>query len=67
MFCRGDLGSVSAQLEGFNTFSSISGLVLNNSKSLCFMSNVRDDIAISFIALTGFQRGNLPICYLGCL
>lgn len=48
-----------------NLFTSISGLRLNASKSMCFVSNVPPDQVASIISVLGFQLGTFPVKFLG--
>lgn len=65
LFCYGDQSSIKAVLEGVNNFASISGLVPNKDKSLCFFSSM-DDVTVDYtLQASGVQRGTLPIRYLG--
>lgn len=65
LFCRADQPSITAIFEGITLFSSISGLQPSNSKSTCFFCNVPVEDMNFATELTGFQRGQLPIKYLG--
>lgn len=65
LFCNGDLQSVTALNSGLRAFSSISGLMPNQSKSCCFFANIPTDTQHRILQLTGFQLGHLPIKYLG--
>ena len=65
LFCNGDLGSINSLLSAVSKFEEVSGLVMNKDKSLMFFANVHEDVITSSSALSGFQRGSLPIKYLG--
>lgn len=65
LFSRGDLRSVNTLMTGVRLFENLSGLAPNCSKSVCFFSNVHDNVIASILEATGFQQGHLPIKYLG--
>lgn len=65
LFCYGNEPSINLLMEGVRTFSSISGLQPNQSKSSCFFSSMKESVIQHTLEMTGFQRGCLPIKYLG--
>lgn len=65
LFSYGNVTSVSALMSGVHQFSSFFWLIPNRAKSQCFLGNIRSEVVDSIIAITGFQRGSFPICYLG--
>lgn len=65
LFSYGDLLSINCILEGVHLFSSMSGLHPNEEKSLCFFANVPEEVQNEVLISTGFQKGTLPIRYLG--
>lgn len=65
MFCKGDQFSFDAMMSGVDRFSKISGMVPNTDKSPCFFGNVAPDLQNYMLRCAGFQRGCLPIKYLG--
>ncbi|WOH11913.1 hypothetical protein DCAR_0831409 [Daucus carota subsp. sativus] len=52
-------------MSGVSNFSSVSGLLPNKSKSCCFFGNVPENVCSEIVNTLGFQRGSLPINYLG--
>ena len=52
-------------MNGLRMFSSISGLVPNENKSLCFLSGVDSLTSQQILSISGFQLGSFPITYLG--
>ncbi|XP_063948034.1 uncharacterized protein LOC135152130 [Daucus carota subsp. sativus] len=65
LFCHGDNTSVRILLEAVEAFSSMSGLYPNNSKCVTFFGNVPSAIQDFTIATSRFNRGTLPVTYLG--
>lgn len=65
LYGYGDQSSIDCLMDGVNLFSSISRLLPNKEKNMCFFANVADDIQIRVLNITGFQKGSLPIRYLG--
>lgn len=65
LFCHGDKGSVSTLKECLLKFESLSGLVTNAGKSMCFLSNVPQEQASHIIDTLRFQIGTLPAKFLG--
>lgn len=55
LFCKGDSHSISAILKSVGRFSDASGLKPNPGKSVCFFSNVHQDVIDSTVQSTGFQ------------
>lgn len=52
-------------MRAVNKFSGISGLCLNPSKCVTFFGNVPSAVQDFTIATSGFNRGTLPVTYLG--
>ena len=65
LFCRGDVGSAEALLEGLNLFSSISGLHPNKNKCQCFFAGIHPDVEQQILGISDFKQGSFPITYLG--
>lgn len=65
LFCNGDADSINLLLSAVNDFGAASGLFINKEKSSAFFANSPDDVISTTLASTGFQRGSLPISYLG--
>lgn len=65
LFCKGDSDSVRIILEAVKKFSGISGLIPNPAKCLSFFGNVPSMVQDYSITFSGFNRGNLPVHYLG--
>lgn len=65
LFCYGDNDSVSAMLRAVNRFAEMSGLVTNPAKCVTFFGNVPTAVQDFTIAVSGFNRGVLPVVYLG--
>lgn len=65
LFCHGDNDSIRCLLEAVDEFASISGLSPNPSKSMVFFGNVPSAVQDFTIALSKFNRGTLPVNYLG--
>lgn len=65
LFCKGEAASVIALNKGLSLFSSISGLLPNWNKSLCFLSGVSPEVTQQILGIIGFQLGSLQILYLG--
>ncbi|XP_063949988.1 uncharacterized protein LOC135152808 [Daucus carota subsp. sativus] len=65
LFCHGDADSVKSMMDGVNLFSSISGLCLNPAKCVVFFGNVPSAVQDFTIATSRFNRGALPVNYLG--
>ncbi|XP_059664185.1 uncharacterized protein LOC132309953 [Cornus florida] len=64
-YCHGDIQSLYIITKLITTFSELSGLFPNLSKSLLFIANVPEDTQQLMINLCGSEFGNLPIRYLG--
>lgn len=65
LFAKGEVNSVKTLLDGVNSFSRLSGLMVNQEKSACFFYNVAPAIEQQIIHLSGFNRGTFPVTYLG--
>ena len=65
VFCHADLASVELIRGALESFSSISGLIINHNKSFVFISGVEDSIRVAIANCLHFQLGALPIKYLG--
>lgn len=65
MFCYGNDDSIQALMDGIRLFSNISGLIPNRDKSFAFFCNVPTAVEDLALNISGFQRGYLPITYLG--
>lgn len=65
LFCHGDNDSVTCLMKAIDLFASISGLSANASKSLVFFGNVPSVVQDYTVALSKFNRGVLPVNYLG--
>ena len=65
LFCYGDNDSVSTIMRAIGKFSAISGLCLNPSKCVTFFGNAPSAVQDFTIATSGFNRGSLPVTYLG--
>lgn len=65
LFCKGNVDSATSLMNGLDLFSNASGLCPNKDKSQVFFGNVPSEIQNSILEVTGFQRGELPIKYLG--
>lgn len=65
LLCNGDLHSISSILSTVHRFENVSGLHMNSDKSLVFFSNVPENVVNATLTSSGYQRGSLPIKYLG--
>ncbi|XP_017228236.1 uncharacterized protein LOC108203686 [Daucus carota subsp. sativus] len=65
LFCKGDNNSVQIMLEAVDLFSRMTGLSPNKSKCVVFFGNVPSLTQDFAIATSGFNRGYLPVTYLG--
>lgn len=65
LFSYGDTDSVSAIMRALELFSGISGLHMNPAKCLTFFGNVPNEVQDFTIAVSKFNRGVLPVMYLG--
>lgn len=65
LFCQGDIASVSALFQSLRTFSSLSGLHINTSKSQCFYGNVPVEVVSDIQYFTHIAEGDLLVRYLG--
>ena len=65
LFCNGDDDSVRILLDAVGQFSAMSGLHLNPSKCFSFFGNVPSATQDFAIAVSRFNRGTLPVSYLG--
>ena len=65
IFCRADLASVQCIRKSLDYFSTISGLTVNHTKSLVFLSGVKPEIKAAITDSLGFKPGTLPVKYLG--
>lgn len=65
LFFKGDCDSIQVMMDAVDTFSSISGLIPNISKSLIFFGNVPSATKDFACVVSGFNRGVLPVTYLG--
>lgn len=65
LFCRGDSTSVKIMYECFLQFSKASGLKVNKRKSFVFFGGVHDNVQQEILENLGFEKGELPVRYLG--
>lgn len=65
LFSYGDNESVAALISALELFSSISGLHMNAAKCLTFFGNVPSGVQDFTLAVSKFNRGSLPVSYLG--
>lgn len=65
MFCKGTESSVRSMTQVLEEFAKTSGLRVNHSKSNLYMGGLSDDKQKRLLELTGFQRGQYPMQYLG--
>ena len=65
LFSYGDMDSVSAMMRALELFSKISGLCLNPAKCVTFFGNVPNAVQDFTMAVSKFNRGTLPVSYLG--
>jgi len=65
IFCRGDIGFVNTIKNCMDLSSSQSGLRINASKSMCFLSHVPPDTSEDIMSTLGFQLGSFPAKFLG--
>ncbi|XP_074278251.1 uncharacterized protein LOC141601845 [Silene latifolia] len=65
MFCRGDRGSITIILRIFATFSSASGLAMNNENSEIYFNSMAPTEVDYILHLSGFKVGVFPFRYLG--
>ncbi|XP_059627135.1 uncharacterized protein LOC132269932 [Cornus florida] len=65
LFSYGNLESLSSLKQAIDTFSSLSGLQINKNKSHVFLSGVNDSLEAAILALLGFEKGALPVRYIG--
>lgn len=65
MFCKEDKETIQVLLEGFQVFSSNTGLVFNPNKSFIYCCGMFDDQIQEVTQLSGFCNGSLPFRYLG--
>ena len=63
LYCHADTASVSILKSCLDTFSAISGLTINQTKSSLFLSGVDRDTRASISNQLGFQQGVLPVRY----
>lgn len=57
--------AVQCLLEAFHSFSEVSGLVANQSKSSLYSGGVHVDVQKTLLQLFGFKKGDFPMRYLG--
>jgi hypothetical protein len=65
LYCHADTALVSILKSCLDTFSTISGLTINQIKSSLFLSGIDRDTQTSICNQLGFQQGVLPVRYLG--
>lgn len=65
IFCKGNINSVSREMEALTHFSDVTGLQANMDKSNLFLAGVHDQTKDHLVRKTWFVLGTLPIRYLG--
>ncbi|XP_059670944.1 uncharacterized protein LOC132316489 [Cornus florida] len=65
LFCHGSPPSVQSLLLATNIFANVSGLRVNHNKSTVFLTGVPPNVESEILDLVGFEKGCLPIRYLG--
>ena len=65
LFCKANLASVTIIKDALDSFSCISGLTINQDKSLVFLSGVKEDLRTAIVNCLEFKQGTLPVNYLG--
>ena len=65
LFARGDPPSVRILWDALLTFGNMSGLRANPQKSSIYMTGIADRDMTEIFDITGIQRGDLPVRYLG--
>ncbi|KAL0438678.1 UNVERIFIED_CONTAM: hypothetical protein Slati_2350800 [Sesamum latifolium] len=65
LFSRGDLPSIHILMECLQEFRDVSGLAVNTSKSSIFTAGIQNDELHGILARTDFDRGEMPVRYLG--
>ncbi|GKB77808.1 RNA-directed DNA polymerase, eukaryota, reverse transcriptase zinc-binding domain protein [Tanacetum coccineum] len=65
VMCHGDAISMGVIKKALETFSAVSGLVLNNSKSTAFYGSMNKEECKAISSILPFVTGKLPVKYLG--
>lgn len=65
IFWKGDLYSLRSALAVFDNFYRLSGLKLNPLKTEIFCAGMETSLISSFISISEFKLGSLPVRYLG--
>ncbi|GKE78342.1 RNA-directed DNA polymerase, eukaryota, reverse transcriptase zinc-binding domain protein [Tanacetum coccineum] len=65
VMCHGDAISVGVIKKALDTFSAVSGLVPNNSKSTAFYRSMNEEECKAIGSVLPFVTGKLPVKYLG--
>lgn len=65
IFCHADAASTEIVKTSLSTFSSISGLKINQEKSSLYLSGVNPDTRDTIEGILGFNQKTLPVTYLG--
>lgn len=65
IFVRGDIDSIEGVQNILNFFYNFSGLKINPSKCELYTSGISEGIIDEMQRITGFEKGNLPVRYLG--
>ncbi|KAL2237735.1 UNVERIFIED_CONTAM: hypothetical protein Sindi_0965200 [Sesamum indicum] len=65
LFCRANEGSVRLFKDGLEMFASLSGLHTNAAKSHIIFSRSAYPMRDILLGILGFQKGTLPVTYLG--
>ncbi|KAG6506034.1 hypothetical protein ZIOFF_031349 [Zingiber officinale] len=65
VFYRGSFNSITQVMSILKYFEQVSGLHINEGKSLVFFSGVTDHIKAEILTMLNFKEGSLPVTYLG--
>lgn len=65
LFCRGDIGSLTALKRVMDKFSAMSGLEINHRKSAIFTAGIKAVDRSQLLGIWNFPEGSFPVRYLG--
>lgn len=65
IFCKAHIGSLGRAKEALYYFYEVSGLMVNDNKSLIYIVGVNEELKFNLTESVGFQVGELPMKYLG--